>query len=165
VALALASGGVLYNLLHVANYGLASTTLVLKAIILLAVAAFMKLEYWRGIDTADKRWTPESATGLGRFGKVRVLEQPHTQANYIMREMGYEVARKHAHRLRRITLLTAFLLPAGLIALATVSGPMIALMLSLAAVVSMAFGLITERWLFFAEAQHVVTVYYGADAA
>jgi sulfite dehydrogenase (quinone) subunit SoeC len=165
VALALASGGVLYNLLHVANHGLTGTTLALKAIVLLAVAAFMKLEYWRGIDMADKRWTPESATGLGRFGKVRVLEQPHTQANYIMREMGYEVARKHSHRLRRIALLTAFLLPAGLIALATVSSPAIALMLSLAAVLSMAFGLVTERWLFFAEAQHVVTVYYGADAA
>jgi sulfite dehydrogenase (quinone) subunit SoeC len=165
VALALAAGGVLYNLLHVANHGATTTTLALKAIILLAVAAFLKLEYWRGVDNADRRWTAESATGLGRFGKVRVLEQPHAQANYIMREMGYDVARKHAHRLRRMALLTAFLLPAGLIALAVVSGTALALIFCVLAVVLMAFGLLTERWLFFAEAQHVVTVYYGADAA
>jgi hypothetical protein len=28
----------------------------------------------------------------------------------------------------------------------------------------MAVGLLTERWLFFAEARHVVTHYYGRDA-
>ena len=30
---------------------------------------------------------------------------------------------------------------------------------------SMAAGLVTERWLFFAEAEHVSMLYYGADAA
>jgi DMSO reductase anchor subunit len=29
----------------------------------------------------------------------------------------------------------------------------------------MAAGLFIERWLFFAEAEHVVMLYYGADAA
>ena len=33
------------------------------------------------------------------------------------------------------------------------------------AVLSMALGLVVERWLFFAEAQHVVMLYYGDDAA
>ena len=33
------------------------------------------------------------------------------------------------------------------------------------AVVSAALGLVVERWLFFAEAKHTVTLYYGADAA
>ena len=31
----------------------------------------------------------ETATGLGHLGKVRVLEPPHTQPNFVMREMGY----------------------------------------------------------------------------
>ena len=39
--------------------------------------------------------TAGAATGLGRFGAVRVLDPPHTQANFVMREMGYTVARKH----------------------------------------------------------------------
>lgn len=29
----------------------------------------------------------------------------------------------------------------------------------------MAAGIVTERWLFFAEAEHVSMLYYGADAA
>ena len=29
----------------------------------------------------------------------------------------------------------------------------------------MALGLAVERWLFFAEAEHVAMLYYGADAA
>jgi DMSO reductase anchor subunit len=33
------------------------------------------------------------------------------------------------------------------------------------AAVSMAVGLIVERWLFFAEAEHVSMLYYGADVA
>ena len=33
------------------------------------------------------------------------------------------------------------------------------------AVASAALGLVVERWLFFAEARHTVTLYYGADAA
>jgi DMSO reductase anchor subunit len=36
---------------------------------------------------------------------------------------------------------------------------------ALAAALSMAVGLVIERWLFFAEAEHVAMLYYGADAA
>jgi sulfite dehydrogenase (quinone) subunit SoeC len=32
-------------------------------------------------------------------------------------------------------------------------------------VISMTVGIVTERWLFFAEAEHVSMLYYGADAA
>ena len=31
------------------------------------------------------------------------------------------------------------------------------------AVLSAALGLVVERWLFFAEAKHTVTLYYGAE--
>jgi DMSO reductase anchor subunit len=40
-----------------------------------------------------------------------------------------------------------------------------ALILAGLAVVGMAIGILTERWLFFAEAQHVVTLFYGAQRA
>ena len=33
------------------------------------------------------------------------------------------------------------------------------------AVASAALGLVVERWLFFAEAKHTVTLYYGAETA
>ncbi len=33
-----------------------------------------------------------------------------------------------------------------------------------AALANAALGLVIERWLFFAEAKHTVTLYYGAEA-
>ncbi|NKB15797.1 MAG: hypothetical protein HC774_00960 [Sphingomonadales bacterium] len=46
------------------------------------LAAILKYAYWRGIDTEVRTHTAGDATGLGRFGAVRVLDQPHTQANF-----------------------------------------------------------------------------------
>ena len=50
---------------------------------------------------AQKTYTAEAATGLGRFGTVRPLDPPHTQPNFVMREMGYQVARRHAAQASR----------------------------------------------------------------
>ena len=52
--------------------------------------------------------TAGSATGLGRFGRVRLFAAPHTEENYLLQEMGYKVARKHALKLRRIAWLAGF---------------------------------------------------------
>ena len=73
--------------------------------------------------------------------------------------MGYQIARKHAVKLRWIALTLAFLLPA-LLALLAASGiaPVGA---ATAAAFSALVGLLVERWLFFAEATHVSTIYYG----
>jgi len=129
----------------------------------LAIAGgLLKLAYWRHIETTPMASTPESATGLGRFGTVRSVEAPHTEENYLTREMGFVLARKHAARLRLIAL-CAFavlpLLPAALAAMtATAAG---AVALALLAVVGVIAGAFVERWLFFAEAKHVVMLYYG----
>lgn len=162
--LALASGAVpAFALLGM--FGEQRTLLGLCAIVLLGAAALLKHTYWQRIDGATRSWTAGAATGLGRFGTVRVLEQPHSTANFVMREMGFQVARKHAERLRRLAMQLGFLLPALLVALALIGWPIIGMLASLAAVVFMALGLLTERWLFFAEAQHVVTTLYGAERA
>src|SRR3546814_14313089 len=78
-----------------------------------------------------------------------------------MREMGYRVARKHAARLRRIAGSLGIGLPVVLLLLAaTLDGGATVLPLFLAALCGSA-GAVVERWLFFAEATHVVTTYYG----
>ena len=71
----------------------------------------LKWAYWLRIDGEPREYTAEAATGLGHLGKVRPLEPPHTQPNFIMREMGYRVARKHALKLRNLALLLGFGLP------------------------------------------------------
>ena len=107
--------------------------------------------------------TAESATGLGTLGKVRLLERPHVEANYLTREMGYKVARKHARKLRILSVLLGGILPFLLLLALLAFEGRTGLFLSLIALLSHVAGILAERWLFFAEAKHVVTLYYGAE--
>ena len=99
--------------------------------------------------------TMESATGLGRVGAVSVFEQPHTGGNYLLREMIYVVGRRHADRVRMIAMVFSVMLPS--IALAWLSGGGAVVV----AVATHLIGAMAQRWLFFAEAEHVVGLYYG----
>ena len=99
--------------------------------------------------------TMKTATGLGHIGEVRAFEPPHTGTNYLMREFIHVVGRKHAMQLRIIALVLGFALPVLLLA-ASFSH-----WLALLAVVSHVIGILTLRWLFFAQAEHVVGLYYG----
>ncbi len=164
MVLSLASGAVLMALL-LALFDDEEVGPAALALVLLVVGAVMKWLYWRRIDEEARTHTPESATGLGSLGKVRPLEPPHTQANYVMREMGYRVARKHAEKLRTIVYVLAFGLPAVLVLIALDASQSVSIFATAVAAMSMAAGLVTERWLFFAEAEHVVMLYYGAEAA
>ncbi|MFO1085367.1 MAG: DmsC/YnfH family molybdoenzyme membrane anchor subunit [Reyranellaceae bacterium] len=132
--------------------------------LVIALAALLKLGYWRSIDDAPMTSTTGSATGLGSHGAVRLFEAPHTSENYLLKEMGFKIARKHAAKLRRIALALGFGLPFLLsFAPFLVSGwPTVAAAL-LAAILG-TIGVFVERWLFFAEAQHAVTLYYGRSA-
>ena len=77
--------------------------------------------------------------------------------------MGFRVARKHAAKLRRIGLVLGGLVPTLLGLLGLALGADIAL--APLAVLTAMTGTLVERWLFFAEAKHTVTLYYGAAAA
>jgi len=163
LAFALATGSVL--LMAVASlFGRYQVFQADLAIIALVLTVALKYFYWRGIDSEPKSRTIEAATGLARNGeKVRQWEVPHTAENFIMKEMGFAVARKHAELLRRIVLLA--LLLAILVTASTIVLPILAIVLALVAVVLSGIAAAVERWLFFAEAQHVVSLYYGAALA
>lgn len=124
----------------------------------------LKLAYWSSVDRNTPESTVESATGLGHLGKVRLLDAPHTQENYLLKEMGYRVARKHARKLRRLAQGLAFAAPVMLVALHLLLPGVIGAIAAVLAALSAIAGLLVERWLFFAEAKHKVTLYYGADA-
>lgn len=162
--LALVSGLLLLNAL-LAVFGATESSVLILTLVLLAAGLAFKIAYWRFIGGTKSASTPESATGLGEFGAVRLFEAPHTEANYLMQEMGFKIARKHSRRLRRISLVSAFILPFVLIAAALFLGGGWSVGLLIAAVVSGGIGLVTERWLFFAEARHTVGLYYGAPRA
>jgi hypothetical protein len=127
--------------------------------------AAVKLAYWRNIDHAPRTHSAGDATGLGPFGAVRPLDPPHSRPNFVMREMGYRVARKHARSLRLICVVLGFAVPVVATALVLWPVALPASIWATLALVSAAAGIFIERWLFFAEEQHVVTLYYGAKAA
>ncbi|MDG1407726.1 MAG: dimethyl sulfoxide reductase anchor subunit [Octadecabacter sp.] len=127
------------------------------AIPLLAIAGIAQIAHWVLGDKALKNsgTTLATATGLGARGDVRAFEPPHTGTNYLLKEFVHVIGRKHAAKLR----ILAIVLMVGL--------PLVLLMMSHShvlaafAVLSHLIGVFAARWLFFAEAEHVVGLYYG----
>ena len=126
------------------------------AIIAIALL-ILKLVYWRDIDRASLPQTRGDAIGLPQR-KASVFERPHTEANYITREMAFVVARKHVRLLRIASVLLFALLPLLCLWLAWAQ-PGSAWVVPVAAGAALA-GAFVERWLFFAQARHMVTLYY-----
>jgi len=160
LAFALATGAVLLNA-ALALTGAPQPAAGWLAIVLILIAWALKAAAWRHGDSLALP-TAASATGLGA-GEVRSIEWPHAGDNFVLKEMGYRVARKHAVKLRRIAQILTFALPLVLI-LSGVSigqGGALSVLLALLAVCAMVPGVLAERWLFFAEARHTATLYYG----
>jgi sulfite dehydrogenase (quinone) subunit SoeC len=156
LAFSAASGSVL--LTAIANYfgrfAPAQAVLSFASLLMLIVLKYL---YWRRLDRDPRTNTMANATGLGEG--VRQWEVPHTSTNFIMKEMGYVVGRRHARKLRNLTL--ALLDIVFTLMVLCSRWPTLAyfavLMIMLAAWV--------ERWLFFAEAEHVVGLFYGKESA
>ena len=166
VVLGLATGGVvLVGLL--AGFGLDARWAAVASAVLLAAGWLIKARYWSAIDHAAETHTAEAATGLGRFGTVRPLDPPHTQPNYRDARDGLSgrapPRREAAANCER----------------AAVCDPARGLPARVAATTAgcdcgrwpryrspaPAAGVLVERWLFFAEARHVVTLYYRGGTA
>ena len=127
------------------------------ALPLLLIAGLVQILYWRKGDQAFASSGTDlgTATGLGARGSVRAFEPPHTGTNYLLREFVHVVGRKHAEKLRVISFVLAFVLPVLLLLLPFNH------VFALLAVASHLAGVATSRWLFFAQAEHVVGLYYG----
>ena len=128
------------------------------ALVLLMTAGCVQIAYWVVGDNrfAQSGTTIESATGLGHIGSVRAFEPPHTGTNYLLREFVHVIGRKHASKLRIIALALMVLAPSLLIL-----GPFNHLLALLLASLAHLAGVCVSRWLFFAQAEHVVGLYYG----
>ena len=152
------------GLLLLAGFG-RSESLAIGLVILALLAAWgIKLLWWQNAQnnqfnsTNNDRSTVASATGLGTIGQVRLLDRPHTGPNYLTKEMVHVIGRKHARKLRIIALIIGGLVPLA-VALLAWSGILPTMTLFFAALIMM-LGLFAERWLFFAEAEHSVSLFY-----
>ncbi len=163
IMLGLATGAVWVAALMAVTVGVDKNYLAF-AVVAVLIAWRVKRTYWHFVDTTNHPSTPKSATGL-KGETITLLEGPHTEENYLMQEMGFKVGRKHAQKLRRIVNILGFLAPVVLLILTYLLDGTMASVACFAAAIAMSIGVITERWLFFAEARHVVTLYYGAQSA
>lgn len=129
------------------------------ALVLLLVAAALQIYAWIDGDTrlGGSGTDLKTATGLGHIGEVRAFEPPHTGTNYLLREFVHEVGRKHAQTLRLIGGGLAFAAPILLLLL-----PFSHVLGGLAVLLHIG-GVLALRWLFFAEAEHVVGLYYRSE--
>lgn len=125
--------------------------------ILGVLAALLKLLYWRETDRAP---LPERGAAVGLPDReVSVFERPHTEANYLTREMAFEVARQNGRLLRWLSVALFAGVPV-LAAVAIGAAPEAAAGFFPVMVVAILAGVFIERWLFFAQAKHVVSRYY-----
>lgn len=146
---ALASGGVAYIMI-------AGWQHYLMVVELLVLALIVKIITWIYIDKHRGRYKREDALGLPDFGKAKPFEPAHSSKNYLQREMGYELKPGRRALMRWIALGCGFIIPAVLLYIGLPLVPVITLICL--------GGMMAERWLFFAEAEHVVGLYYDKES-
>ena len=146
----------LFLTLSLAGGGLLSGQ-ISSALMLLMAAGIVQVAYWITGDRAlaQSGTSLATATGLGETGSVRAFEPPHTGTNYLLKEFVHVVGRKHASKLRIIALILMIGVPVALLSMP------ITHLIALVAVIAHVAGLFVSRWLFFAQAEHVVGLYYG----
>ncbi|ASJ71188.1 dimethyl sulfoxide reductase anchor subunit family protein [Granulosicoccus antarcticus] len=148
--------GSLFLSLMLAQQSLLTSHLLSLSLVLLVLSALAKIVYfyWIGQPAGP---TINTALGFTR-ATVRLLDVGHSSDTFHNKEFAYQVDRVKLIWLRHISIGLAFLLP-----LALIRGPLdsVGFFNLTLAFISAYAGVFVERWLFFAEARHVVNLYHG----
>jgi len=158
VLFALFTGGLLFCAIATLLGRTVNPMAALAGLVAALALGLMKWKYWREIDVPLPA-TRGDAVGLPQR-TATVFERPHTEANYLTKEMGFVVARKHSRQLRRLALVLFALLPIVLLLPALLFVHLNPAPWYAASALCAIAGAFVERWLFFAEAKHLVTLYY-----
>jgi sulfite dehydrogenase (quinone) subunit SoeC len=86
-------------------------------------------------------------------GRVRLLDVGHAHGTFLTNEFGFVLPPNQSSLLKLALFFFGFVVPFVLLSLSA--------SLAWGAFVSSTAGLLVERWLFFAEAKHVVRLYHG----
>ncbi|MFT5574191.1 MAG: DMSO reductase anchor subunit [Cryomorphaceae bacterium] len=152
----LMSGSLLLLLIKLVLQGELSIIVAQIFMLCLVLSLIAKVVYFVLIGKPDGS-TINTATGFSQ-AQVRLLDAGHNAGTFLTKEFVFDAGAVRLLRLRRIMFVVAFALPVVFIGLAYYYGPHEISYLSLVAVFA---GLLIERWLFFAEARHVVRLYHG----
>lgn len=159
VLYALASGGLLCQAIGAVVGGIPTSGG--SGLIGLAVAAAaVKLAFYAKFSARvhatlnEALAVPETAPAGKVQGRVRLLDAGHTHGTFLTNEFGFELARGHASALRSTMFALTLVVPVLALMMGGAPGAVLAAGSFLA-------GLLVERWLFFAQAEHVVRLYHG----
>jgi DMSO reductase anchor subunit len=158
LALGYASGSLLL-LLGAVVAGLDTTPYIAMSALIISIAAVLKAIYYFWIRSPGLSPTINTATGLTR-AKVKLLDTGHTHGTFLTQEFGFQIARQKAGLLKIVVFVVGFVLGLMLVWVFNQQGAHVAAIVAAAAGLA---GAAVERWLFFAEARHVVNLYHGAQ--
>ena len=133
-------------------------------IVSLSLCLFMKLVYWYIISKKIIS-TANSATGLGGSNNISLFEGPHTGKNFLTTEMINKIKKEKANFLRLCFSVLTCILPIYMI----IQEPSLIIdifILKLTFFLVLIFaliGMLVERYLFFIQAKHTVSLYYGEN--
>ena len=159
LALGYASGSLLL-LLGAVVARLDTVPYIAMSALIVSVAAVLKAIYYFWIGSPSASSTINTATGLTRAG-VKLLDTGHTHGTFLTQEFGFQLARQKAGVLRAAVFIVGFGIP-GLMLILVFQQTQAIWSASLA-LLAVLLGASVERWLFFAEARHVVNLYHGAQ--
>jgi DMSO reductase anchor subunit len=124
----------------------------------LALFLAIQILFWLYIDQSEKNMKTNISTALGfnQENSIRSFDKAHTNQNYLLNEMVYKIGRKHSKRLRYISVSFSILIPIIIMFFVRIDSYLAGALVSAIHLLGMYFS----RWLFFAEAKHVVSFYY-----
>ena len=160
ILLGMTSGWLLLELL-IAVWGgdtvqMIDAPLSIIAFLLLFLSFNLKLWIWRRNRNLKPKSNLASATGI-KGTNIRQTSMGLMGGNFNTREFFHHQTDRVITNIRKIILLCAYVIPMVLIAFA-ITYPNI-LVISLALLINY-IGLLAERWMFFAEANHPQNLYY-----
>ena len=107
--------------------------------------------------------TANSATGLGNNNNISLFEGPHTGKNFLTTEMINKIKKEKANFLRLCFVILTCILPIYMIiqeASLIIDNFILKVSFFLVLIFAL-IGMLIERYLFFIQAKHVVSLYYG----
>lgn len=156
VLFSIMSGALAYSLLSLVLEGSLSVVVTRAFLVILIIAFIVKMLYFKSIGKPEGS-TISSATGFSQ-AQVRLLDAGHNADTFLTKEFVFDAGAVKLLRLRWLMIILSFALPLALMVAAYYVKVAPAAYL---AMISLYVGLFVERWLFFAEARHVVRLYHG----
>ncbi|MCP4791437.1 MAG: dimethyl sulfoxide reductase anchor subunit [Gammaproteobacteria bacterium] len=149
---AIMSGGLAWAIMLTWN-GLDIANFNHSLALIVAVTASVKLGYfvWFRLPATS---SIQSATGFTQH-RVSLLDAGHSAPSFLNKEFMFDVEQVKLVRLRWVMFIATFVIPLSVLYWIPTS------MTLLGAWLVMMAGLLIERWLFFAEARHVVRLFHG----